>query len=169
MILTSHIFGPNLCSYCRRSNYASFLFLLQNTTFQTGNFQWYVTFWKLISYCWVTQISWLENWRIIIACHRWCILKAKAHSRYGRDIVGSERWHAVATATAVPHSFSASGVIRGYHVYQRIWTPHVREKATMVREPGNEHDRFTVAVFEDEKLCKVGHFGSRASFGSLLK
>ena len=31
-------------------------------------------------------------------------------------------------------------------MYQRIWTPHVGEKATMVREPGNGHDRFTVAV-----------------------
>ena len=56
-----------------------------------------------------------------------------------------------ATTTAVPHSFSASGVIRGYYVYQRIWTPHVGEKATSVREPGNEHDRFT-AVLEDKSF-----------------
>ena len=26
-------------------------------------------------------------------------------------------------------------------MYQRIWMPHVGEKATMVREPGNEHNR----------------------------
>ena len=52
---------------------------------------------------------------------------------------------ATATATAVPH-------YRGYHVYQRIWTPHVGEKATTVRESGNEHDRFTVSVLEDETL-----------------
>ena len=64
----------------------------------------------------------------------------------------------MATTTAVPHSFSASGVIRGYHVYQRTWTPLVREKATMVQEPGKEYDRFAVAVFEDETLCTVGHF-----------
>ena len=50
---------------------------------------------------------------------------------------------AMAITTAVPCSFSASGIIRGYHVYQRIWTPHVGEKATKVREPGNEHDRST--------------------------
>ena len=50
---------------------------------------------------------------------------------------------ATATATAVPCSFSASGVIRGYYVYQRIWTPHVGEKATMVKEPGNKHNRST--------------------------
>ena len=64
---------------------------------------------------------------------------------------------ATATATAVSCSFSASGVIQGYHVYQRIWTSHVGEKATMVKEPGNEHNRFAVAVLEDETLCTVGH------------
>ena len=75
---------------------------------------------------------------------------------------------ATATATAVPLSFSASVVIRGYHMYQRIWMPRVGEKATTVREPGNEHDRFAVVVLENETLCTVGHFGSGASFGSLL-
>ena len=65
---------------------------------------------------------------------------------------------ATATTTAVPHSFSASGVIRGYYVYQRMWMPHVGEKATTVKEPGNEHNRFTVAVLEDKTLFTVGHF-----------
>ena len=37
---------------------------------------------------------------------------------------------------------------------QRIWTPHVGEKVSTVREPGNG---FTVAVLEDETLCTVGH------------
>ena len=80
-------------------------------------------------------------------------------------------------------------------MYQKIWTPHVGEKATTVRKSGNEHDRFTVAVLEDETLCTgsgeslvilgcagplfvrfVGgsalgfhDIGSEASFGSLLK
>ena len=31
-------------------------------------------------------------------------------------------------------------------------TPHVGEKATIVRGPGNEHDRFT-AVLEDESYA----------------
>ena len=62
---------------------------------------------------------------------------------------------AKATATAVPRSFSSSGVIRGYHMYQKIWTPHVGEKATMVRESGNEHDQFTVALLEDKMLYTV--------------
>ena len=67
------------------------------------------------------------------------------------------------TETAVPRSFSASGLIRGYHVYQRIWTPHVGDKATTVREPGNEHDRFAVAVLKDETLCIFGHLSQEIS------
>ena len=78
-------------------------------------------------------------------------------------------------------------------MYQRIWMPHVGEKATMV---GNENDQFAVAVLEDETLCTVSgeslcrslgrpgplfvrfvggsalgfhDIGSRASFGSWLK
>ena len=77
-------------------------------------------------------------------------------------------------------------------MYQRIWMPYVGENATTIREPGNKHDRFAVAVLEDETLCTVRHFflnvqdlslfaslvvqcsvsryiGSGASFGSLLK
>ena len=53
---------------------------------------------------------------------------------------------ATATTTAVPRSFSGSGVIRGYHVHQRIRMPHVGEKATMVREPGKEPDRSALNV-----------------------
>ena len=64
---------------------------------------------------------------------------------------------ATAIATAVPCSFSASGLIQGYHVYQRIWTPHVGEKATTVREPGNKHNRFAVAVLKNETLCTFGY------------
>ena len=48
-------------------------------------------------------------------------------------------------------------------MYQRIWTPHVGEKATTVREPGNKHDRFAVAVLEDETLCTVGHLPQEKS------
>ena len=60
-------------AYHRRSNYASFLILRKNATFQTGNFQWCVILQKLISYCCITWISWLQKWTLIVACHRWCI------------------------------------------------------------------------------------------------
>ena len=55
------------------------------------------------------------------------------------------------------NSFSVPGIIRGYHVYQRIWTPFVGEKATTTREPGNQHDPYAVAVLEYQTLCTVGH------------
>ena len=73
--------------------------------------------------------------------------------------------------------------------------PYVGEKATTVRESGNEHDRFVVAVLENGTLCTVSDesfvflgrpgplfvcfiggsalyfhdIGSGASFGNLLK
>ena len=75
---------------------------------------------------------------------------------------------AMATSTAVPRSFSASGIIQGYHVYQRIWTPHVGEKVTMVREPGNEHDQFAVAVLKTE-TCTVGHLSREISRIAFLR
>ena len=48
-------------------------------------------------------------------------------------------------------------------MYQRIWTPHVGEKATTIREPGNEHDQFAVAVLEEDTLCAVGHLPQEIS------
>ena len=42
-------------------------------------------------------------------------------------------------------------------MYQRIWTPHIGEKANTIREPGNSYDRFAVAVLEEDTLCVVGH------------
>ena len=59
-------------------------------------------------------------------------------------------------------AFSVPGIIRRYHVYQRIWTPHVGEMATTAREPGNEHNRYAVAVLEDE-TCTVGHLSREIS------
>ena len=88
--------------------------------------------------------------------------KAKAHSRYGRDIVGSERWQ------WQPQQQQQSHV----H-FQCLWSSEdtmcikeygrlVGEKATTVREPGNEHDQFDVAVLKD-KTCTVGHLPQEIS------
>ena len=45
----------------------------------------------------------------------------------------------------------------GIRCVQRIWSPHIGEKATTVREPDNECDRYAVAVLEQETCCVVGH------------
>lgn len=47
--------------------------------------------------------------------------------------------------------------VRGYHVYQRIWNPEVGEVAVAVRDIGNGHDRYAVAILEEETCCTVGH------------
>ena len=40
--------------------------------------------------------------------------------------------------TGARYSLTIPCCVRGYHVYQRIWAPHIGEKATTVREPDNE-------------------------------
>ena len=117
--------------------------------------------------------------------------EVKAHSRCGRDIVGSERWQ----RQLQQQSHISFQCLGSFEDTTYIWMPHVGEKATMVRESGNEHDRFIVAVLEDGTLCTVSseslvflgcpgplfvrfiggsaldfhNIGSGASFGSLLK
>ncbi len=54
-------------------------------------------------------------------------------------------------------AFDIVTVIRGYHVYQRIWTPFVGETATIASEINNAHDQYAITVLEDNTLCTVGH------------
>ena len=77
--------------------------------------------------------------------------EVKAHSRCGRDIVGSERWQ----RQLQQQSHISFQCLGSFEDTTYIWMPHVGEKATMVRESGNEHDRFIVAVLEDGTLCTV--------------
>ena len=47
------------------------------------------------------------------------------------------------------------GVIRGHHVYKRIWAPHLGEQLTLAPESDNDHDRRAVAVLKGSTV--VGH------------
>ena len=47
------------------------------------------------------------------------------------------------------------GVIRGHHVYKRIWTPRLGEQLTLAPESDNDHDRRAVAVLKGSTV--VGH------------
>ena len=77
-------------------------------------------------------------------------VKAKVYSRYDRDIVCSERWQRqLQQQSHVPSEDTMSSM--------NMDASCGRKKATVVREPGNEHDQFAVAVLEDETLCTVGH------------
>ena len=60
-------------------------------------------------------------------------------------------------ATATGHAvYQIQCCIRGYHVYHRIWYPIIGE-VLRTRELENEHDRYAVAVLEEETRCVVGH------------
>ena len=50
---------------------------------------------------------------------------------------------------------SVESVIRGHHIYKRIWRPLVGEVLTLEREEGNTHDRFAVCLLKDAIV--VGH------------
>ncbi len=40
-------------------------------------------------------------------------------------------------------------------MYQRIWNPFVGEVAVAVREEGNVHDRYAVAILESDTCCTI--------------
>ena len=49
-------------------------------------------------------------------------------------------------------SYEFDSFIRGYHVYQHIWTPVERETYSCTREPGNEQDCNAVAVMYQDRV-----------------
>ena len=55
--------------------------------------------------------------------------------------------------------FSFSSAIRGFHVYQYSWTPHIGQQLQAEKERYNHEDRFAVAVI------KVGGNGSQSVVG----
>ena len=59
-------------------------------------------------------------------------------------------------------AFSVESMVRGYHVYQSIWTPSVGEELLCRKEPGNSHDPFAVAVI-DATGNIVGHVPKKIS------
>lgn len=54
------------------------------------------------------------------------------------------------TSTAA-HStvYTQEGVIRGHHIYKRIWTPFIGEELSLQQERTNRHDYFAVTVMRD--------------------
>ena len=42
--------------------------------------------------------------------------------------------------------YEVSSVVRGFHVYQRSWSPSLEEQLECLREAGNDKDRYAVAV-----------------------
>ena len=44
--------------------------------------------------------------------------------------------------------FSFTAAVRGFHVYHRVWLPHLGQRLSTEREHGNAEDRFAIAVRE---------------------
>ena len=55
------------------------------------------------------------------------------------------------------NSYKFDSFIRGYHVYQHIWTAVKGETYSCTSEPGNELDCNAVAVMYEDRV--VGHLG----------
>ena len=54
-------------------------------------------------------------------------------------------------------------MVRGYHVYQDIWTAVVDEEFPCKREAGNRFDPFAVAVMKSDTTTVIGHVPRRIS------
>ena len=44
--------------------------------------------------------------------------------------------------------FSFTAAVTGFHVYRRVWLPHLGQRLSAEREHGNAEDRFAIAVRE---------------------
>ena len=69
-----------------------------------------------------------------------------------------------------PEEFVMDSMVRGYHIYQDVWTPVVGEHLQCVREEDNTEDntedRYAIAVMKDG--VTVGHLPRRISTLSSL-
>ena len=48
--------------------------------------------------------------------------------------------------------FSLTAAVRGFHVYRRVWSPHLGQCLSAEREHGNAEDRFAIAVREHRSI-----------------
>ena len=63
-------------------------------------------------------------------------------------------------------SLQKESCIRGYHIYQQLWTAAVGEHLTCQRERGNTADAYAVSVIKDGTI--VGHLPRRISCACTL-
>ncbi len=54
-------------------------------------------------------------------------------------------------------SFCVETYVRGYDVYQRMWNPDMGKVDIALLEERNVHDRYAVAILEEDTCCTVGH------------
>ena len=59
------------------------------------------------------------------------------------------------------NSFQFESVIRGFHVYQKVWEPQLNEELHCLLEPANEYDKNAVAIVRDD--CRAHTAGELES------
>ena len=52
-------------------------------------------------------------------------------------------------------TYETASSVRGFHIYQDIWTPVIGEELLCEREEGNPNDRYAVSVLDNSTV--VGH------------
>ena len=67
---------------------------------------------------------------------------------------------AITGSMAESEECTLESVIRGHHIYKRIWRPLVGEVLTLEREEGNTHDRFTVSLLKDVIVVVLSELSS---------
>ena len=67
------------------------------------------------------------------------------------------------TPTGMRLPLDVERYIVGYHVYQQIWNSVIGEVAITVREEDNVHDRYAVAILEQDICCTMGHIPCKIS------
>lgn len=60
-------------------------------------------------------------------------------------------------------SFKFSSCVRGYHVYQTVWTPVMGQILNCERQMGNMHDPYAVRVKIPGRIDTVGHLPKKIS------
>ena len=66
--------------------------------------------------------------------------------------------------------FTVSAMVRGYHVYQGVWEVCIGEILPCIREVGNRHDPYAIAVKKDGSTsCSIDSLAARIAFeGTVL-
>ena len=63
--------------------------------------------------------------------------------------------------------FSLAAAVTGFHVYRRVWLPHLGQRLSVEREHGNAEDRFTIAVREHSDTRADEDVNNRPTVGHL--
>ena len=74
----------------------------------------------------------------------------------------------MAGAQADDSEFSFTAVVRSFHVYRRVWLPHLGQRLSAEREHGNAENHFAIAVREHTDTRADENVDDRPIVGHLL-